>query len=100
MVISFSLVAAAEYVPIEDRGYANPDVLISAAELTEIMEQDDVKIIDFRNMAMYMTGHIPGATNVWRSDQENPDAEFGGMRANPEQMAAMLSEKVTIKLDF
>jgi len=93
MVISFSLVAAAEYVPIEDRGYANPDVLISAAELTEIMDQDDVKIIDFRNMAMYMTGHIPGATNVWRSDQENPDADFGGMRATPEQMEAMLSEK-------
>jgi len=85
--------AAAEYVPIEDRGYANPDVLISAAELSEIMDRDDVKIVDFRNMAMYLTGHIPGAINVWRSDQENPDAEFGGMRATPEQMAAMLSEK-------
>lgn len=57
------------------------------------MDRDDVKIVDFRNMAMYLTGHIPGAINVWRSDQENPDAEFGGMRATPEQMAAMLSEK-------
>ena len=93
MVISFSLVAAAEYVPIEDRGYANPDVLISAAELTEIMEQDDVKIVDFRRMSMYMTGHIPGSISVWRSEQENPDAELAGMRANPEQMEAMLSEK-------
>jgi len=93
MLLSFSLMAAAEYVPIEDRGYANPDVLISAAELSEIMDRDDVKIVDFRNMAMYLTGHIPGAINVWRSDQENPDAEFGGMRATPEQMAAMLSEK-------
>lgn len=93
MIMSFSLMAAAEYVPIEDRGYANPDVLISAEELTEIMDRDDVKIVDFRNMAMYMTGHIPGATSVWRSDQENPDAEFAGMRATPDQMAAMLSEK-------
>ncbi|MFW6001672.1 MAG: sulfurtransferase [Halanaerobium sp.] len=93
MIMSFSLMAAAKYVPIEDRGYANPDVLISAEELTEIMDRDDVKIVDFRNMAMYMTGHIPGATNFWRSDQENPDAEFAGMRATPEQMAAMLSEK-------
>lgn len=93
MILSFSLAAAAEYVPIEERGYANPDVLISAEELTEIMDRDDVKIIDFRNMAMYMTGHVPGAINVWRSDEENPEADFGGMRANPEQMAAMLSEK-------
>ena len=93
MVISFSMVAAADFVPIEDRGYANPDVLISADELTEIMDRDDVKIVDFRNMAQYMTGHVPGATNVWRSDQENPDAEFAGMRATPEQMEAMLSAK-------
>ncbi len=93
MIVSFSLSAAAEFVPIEDRGYANPDVLISAAELSEIMDRDDVKIVDFRNLAKYMTGHIPGATNVWRSDQENEDAEFAGMKANPEQMAAMLSEK-------
>ncbi|CCU80156.1 Thiosulfate sulfurtransferase, rhodanese [Halanaerobium saccharolyticum subsp. saccharolyticum DSM 6643] len=93
MVISFSLMAAAEFVPIEDRGYANPDVLISAAELEEIMDRDDVKIVDFRNLAMYMTGHIPGSTNVWRSDQSDENAEFAGMRANAEQMAAMLSEK-------
>jgi thiosulfate/3-mercaptopyruvate sulfurtransferase len=93
MIISFSLMAAAEFVPIEDRGYANPDVLISAAELSEIMDRDDVKIVDFRNLAMYMTGHIPGSTYIWRSDQENENAEFGGMRANAEQMAAMLSEK-------
>jgi len=76
MVISFLMVAAADFVPIEYRGYANLDVLISADELTEIMDRDDVKIDDFRNMAQYMTGHVPGATNVWRSDQENPDAEF------------------------
>lgn len=93
MVLSFALVAAAEYVPIEERGYANPDVLISAEELVEIMDQDDVKVVDFRRSVSYLTGHIPGAINVWRSDEENPDAEYGGMRANPEQMAAMMSEK-------
>jgi len=88
-----SLAAAADYVPIEDRGYANPEVLISAEELTEIMEDEDVKVVDFRRSVSYVTGHIPGAINVWRSDQENPDAEYGGMMADPQQMAAMLSEK-------
>lgn len=93
VVLAFGLTASAEYVPIDERGYANPDVLISAEELAEIMDQDDVKIVDFRNPMIYVTGHIPGAVNVWRSDEENPDSEFAGMRATPEQMEAMLSEK-------
>lgn len=93
MVLSFALMAAAEFVPIEERGYANPEVLISAEELVEIMDQDDVKVVDFRRSVSYLTGHLPGAINIWRSEQENPDAEYGGMRATPEQMAAMLSEK-------
>ncbi|MFW6280396.1 MAG: rhodanese-like domain-containing protein, partial [Halanaerobium sp.] len=92
-LVIFGLSAAAEYVPIEERGYANPDVLISAEELAEIMDEDDVKIVDFRNPLVYVTGHIPGAVNIWRSDEENPDADYGGMRATPDQMADMLSEK-------
>jgi thiosulfate/3-mercaptopyruvate sulfurtransferase len=93
VLLTLGLTASAEYVPIEERGYANPDVLISAEELAEIMDQDDVKVVDFRSPMVYVTGHIPGAVNVWRSDEENPDADYGGIRATPEQMAAMLSEK-------
>ncbi|MGM0501797.1 MAG: sulfurtransferase [Bacillota bacterium] len=81
------------YVPIEERGYANPDALISAEELQEIKDQDDVKVFDFRNQAKYKLGHIPGAIQVYRSDEENPDDEYGGMRATPEQMEEMLQEK-------
>jgi thiosulfate/3-mercaptopyruvate sulfurtransferase len=81
------------YVPIEERGYANPDALISAQELNEIKDKDDVKVFDFRNEAKYKLGHIPGAIQIYRSDEENPDNEYGGMRATPEQMEQMLQEK-------
>lgn len=82
-----------EYVPIEERGYANPDALISAQELKEIKDRDDVVVIDFRHEAKYYMGHIPGAVQVYRSDEENPNAEYGGMRATPEQMEKMLQSR-------
>jgi len=82
-----------DYVPIEERGYDHPESLISAQKLKEIKDQSNVKVVDFRNKAKYHTGHIPGAVQVYRSDEENSDAEYGGMRATPEQMEKMLQEK-------
>ena len=82
-----------DYIPIEERGYANSDSLISPEELQDIMDNDDVKVVDFRRRIEYHTSHIPGAINVWRPDQENADHEYAGMRAEPEQMAEMLGEK-------
>ncbi|MBM7556418.1 sulfurtransferase [Halanaerobacter jeridensis] len=81
------------YVPIEERGYAHPESLISAKRLKEIKGQDDVKVFDFRHPAKYKLGHVPGAIQIYRSDEENPNAEYGGMRATPEQMEKMLQEK-------
>ena len=81
------------YVPIEERGYAHPESLISAKRLNEIKDKDTVKVFDFRNMAKYKLGHIPGAIQIYRSDEENPDAEYGGMRATPKQMEEMLQSK-------
>jgi thiosulfate/3-mercaptopyruvate sulfurtransferase len=37
MVAGFTSMVWAVYVPIEERGYANPEALISAEELSEIM---------------------------------------------------------------
>lgn len=81
------------YIPISERGYAHPEALISATELKEIKDQDDVKVFDFRHPAKYKVGHIPGAIQIYRSDEENPDAEYGGMRATPEQMEKLLQQK-------
>ncbi|AGB41114.1 rhodanese-related sulfurtransferase [Halobacteroides halobius DSM 5150] len=104
LVFSISLVAGAfwgfgddeptgNYIPIDERGYANPDALISAKRLKEIKDREDVVVVDFRHEAKYFTGHIPGAVQVYRSDEENPNAKYGGMRATPEQMEKMLESK-------
>ncbi len=82
-----------DYIAIEDRGYANPKALISAEELKEIKDNDDVVVVDFRHLAKYKLGHIPGAINVYRSDEENPNAEYGGIKATPVQMEEMLQSK-------
>lgn len=93
LVFVVGAVSANDYIPIEERGYAHPESLISCEDLKEIMENEKVVIVDFRHPLKYRMGHIPGSINVWRSDEENPNAEYGGMRATPEQMAKMLAEK-------
>lgn len=81
-----------DYIPISERGYENPDVLISPFELNEIRDRDDVKIIDFRRGVAYRTGHIPDAIQVWRSDVTDPDHEYAGMRPSADKLVEWLSE--------
>ena len=89
MIISFSLVAAAEFVPIEDRGYVNPEALISAEELAEIMDRDDVVVVDNRGKIKYTAGHIPGAIKIEKGEMK----ASGGMRLSKEAFEALFSEK-------
>ncbi len=81
-----------DYIPISERGYENPDALISPFELNEIRDRDDVKIIDFRQNVAYRTGHIPGAIQVWRSDVTDPDHEYAGMRPSADKLVEWLGE--------
>ncbi len=89
MILSFSLIAAAEYVPIEERGYANPEALISAEELAEIMDRDDVVVVDNRGKIGYGSGHIPGAIKIEKGEMKAD----GGMRLSKADFEALLSEK-------
>ncbi|GAB6098191.1 rhodanese-like domain-containing protein [Halanaerocella petrolearia] len=89
-----------DYVPIKERGYAHPESVISAKKLKEIKDKDDVAVFDFRHKAKYLTGHIPGAVQIYRSDEENSNHKFGGMRATPEQMEEMLQNKGVNKGDL
>lgn len=62
IVIFSSLTAAADF--------ARPELLISAAELKEIIENEDEKIniIDVRNSGKYLLGHLPDAAHMWGDD--------------------------------
>lgn len=75
--------------------YANPKALISAEQAKEIMESGkNVVAIDTRNSASFMSGHIPGAKNMWRPAMgaDEGEYEFGGMRASKEKMEKELGE--------
>ncbi|MFW6267308.1 MAG: sulfurtransferase [Halanaerobium sp.] len=81
-----------DYVAIEDRGYENPEALISAEELNEIKDQDDVVVLDFRREDQYLLGHIPGALQLWRPDVSDDDHEYDGMRISRQGLANWLGD--------
>lgn len=85
--------AAQESVPIEDRGYADPGALISAEELSRIMDRDDVKVVDFRGLAAFVSGHIPGAVHIDRSELADASAPYPAIRASAAQTAEVLGSK-------
>ena len=75
----------------EEASYFNPAALIEAAELQARLEEEGLRIIDFRTMPEYEEGHIPGALQMWRSDIENAASPVKGMMASREDMEALLS---------
>ena len=89
IAVGFSSMVGAEYVKIEDRGYANAEALISAEELAEIMDRDDVVVVDNRGKIGYAAGHIPGAIKIEKSEMK----ASGGMRLSKENFEKLFSEK-------
>jgi thiosulfate/3-mercaptopyruvate sulfurtransferase len=56
--------------PIEERGYAHPEVLVSTDWVAEHLEDPRVRLIESNeDLLLYDTGHIPGAVKVdWTND--------------------------------
>ena len=59
-------------------GYAHPESLITVEELKKIMNADNVVIVDVRESAKYLLGHIPGAVQTFREDYSD-SSEIEGM---------------------
>jgi thiosulfate/3-mercaptopyruvate sulfurtransferase len=55
---------------IKDRGYANPEVLVSTDWVAEHSKDKNVRIVESNeDQLLYSTGHIPGAVHVdWTTD--------------------------------
>jgi thiosulfate/3-mercaptopyruvate sulfurtransferase len=60
--------------PIEQRGYAHPEVLVSTDWVAEHLEDPRVRLIESNeDLLLYDTGHIPGAVKVdWINDLNDP----------------------------
>ena len=60
--------------PIEARGYAHPEVLVSTQWVADHLNNPSVRIVESdEDVLLYETGHIPGAVKVdWVADLNDP----------------------------
>ncbi len=56
--------------PIEERGYAHPEMLVSTAWVAEHLKDPKVRLVESNeDILLYDTGHIPGAVKIdWTTD--------------------------------
>jgi thiosulfate/3-mercaptopyruvate sulfurtransferase len=61
-------------VPIDQRGYAHPEVLVSTDWAAEHLNDPKVRLIESNeDILLYDTGHIPGAVKLdWTTDLNDP----------------------------
>jgi thiosulfate/3-mercaptopyruvate sulfurtransferase len=61
-------------VPIAERGYAHPDVLVSTQWVSDHHADPKVRIVESdEDLLLYETGHIPGAVKIdWIDDLNDP----------------------------
>jgi len=59
---------------IEEKGYAQPDALVSTAWVAEHLNDPSVRLVESNeDILLYDTGHIPGAVKVdWHADLNDP----------------------------
>ena len=60
----------APVTPIEQRGYAHPEVLVSTDWVAQHLNDPKVRLVESNeDILLYDTGHIPGAVKIdWTTD--------------------------------
>jgi thiosulfate/3-mercaptopyruvate sulfurtransferase len=60
--------------PIEERGYAHPEVLVSTDWVAQHLKDPKVRLVETNeDLLLYETGHIPGAVKIdWVADLNDP----------------------------
>jgi len=60
--------------PIEQRGYAHPEVLVSTDWVAQHLNDPKVRLVESNeDILLYDTGHIPGAVKIdWTTDLNDP----------------------------
>jgi thiosulfate/3-mercaptopyruvate sulfurtransferase len=62
--------AAPQVTPIESRGYAHPEMLVSTEWVAQHLNDPKVRLVESNeDLLLYDTGHIPGAVKIdWTTD--------------------------------
>ena len=60
--------------PIEERGYANPEALVSTEWVAGHLDDPSVRLVESdEDVLLYEVGHIPGAVKIdWHTDLQHP----------------------------
>ncbi|HUF89226.1 MAG TPA: sulfurtransferase [Gemmatimonadota bacterium] len=66
--------ATKDVIPIEERGYAHPEALVSTDWAAEHLDDASVRLVESNeDVLLYDTGHIPGAVKIdWHHDLNDP----------------------------
>ena len=66
--------SAPAVMPIEERGYARPEVLVSTDWVADHLKDPKVRLVESdEDVLLYETGHIPGAVKIdWVADLNDP----------------------------
>lgn len=62
------------HIPIAERGYSNPEILVSTEWVAAHAQDPDIRLVESNeDILLYVTGHIPGAVQVdWTTDLNDP----------------------------
>lgn len=73
-------------------GYANPDLLVNTAWLSQHLNDGTIKIVDARTAAQYQASHIKGAVNLPVADTFNPTGP-AQMAGPADQLASVFGKR-------
>jgi thiosulfate/3-mercaptopyruvate sulfurtransferase len=74
-------------IPVDQRGYTNPQLLAETDWLAEHLDDPKVRIVDARPPQQYAAGHIPGAVNLPGTNGIPRTAD--GEMASPEEFSSV-----------
>ncbi len=90
VLVLFSLACQKEKVKSNDSIEVN--YLVEAKDLKAIINQQHIKVLDFRKKEVYRKEHIVGALNIWRTDIEDASYPYKGIMASKPQIEALFGK--------
>lgn len=93
--ILITLFLLTNFTAAADHNFINKNYLISAEEVQQLLEEEkeNLKIIDVRNSAKYLLGHLPQSVHMWDDDFFDAEGWVKDLIPKPAVFAATVREK-------
>lgn len=82
---------AAETTAFPPEDYPASELLISADQLADRLDDPDLRVVDLSSLQTYQQGHIPDATHVWWQDTIEIHNEIYGMMTGGDTRADLFA---------